>query len=138
MDYRAMRGDVLTDLMLYCRAKPLQRPRRSQSGGVYQPLDNQRDMISCLGTYPNAITVPMIIDVTCYYQIRTKLSHVVNYDIDNVLKAILDNLIRAGLIADDKLVVGSTIFKTPSNEDRVHVRIYKSHFETEGLSAKSS
>lgn len=66
------------------------------------------------------------------------MPQVVNYDIDNIMKAIFDNLQRAGLIADDKLIIASTIIKTLADEDRTHVRIYKGLFSSEGLPDEST
>jgi Holliday junction resolvase RusA-like endonuclease len=48
-----------------------------------------------------------------------------SYDVDNLAKAILDNMQRVGVIKDDRFVVGVTCLKYTGSSDTTTIRIYK-------------
>jgi Holliday junction resolvase RusA-like endonuclease len=121
------RSKLIAEFDLFCAGLPLNRGRRRSGPGMHQPLENQQEMLSLLEMFdPLMIAKPCIVDVECGYMSWTNRSRVIRYDVDNVLKAILDNLQRVFILADDKFVVGSSIVKLPAKENYTLIKIYES------------
>ena len=120
------RGDLLAEIDLCCRAEPLKRGRKSRHN-VNQPLDNQTAMIEQLALHSYLkIDVPIIVDIRCgYMKFKRNTKVIVNYDVDNLLKGILDNLQRMWVITNDRLVLGACIVKHEASDDHIHIEIYK-------------
>lgn len=120
------RGNLLAQINLSCRAEPLKRGRKARHN-VNQPLDNQTAMIEQLSLYSYLkLDIPIIVDVRCgYMNFKRSTKVIVNYDVDNLLKGILDNLQRMWIISDDKHVLGASITKEQSTDDNIHIEIYE-------------
>lgn len=140
------RRSIAGRFFFFGRAYPLQRPRRAKQGGVYQDLSDQQEMIYQLKQHePLSLEIPIILDTLIFFKRPTKLN--IPYptqnkfgDIDNIQKAIADNLQKAGHIVDDRLIVGGQSYKLFADEDWVSITIYIPEIVNYGIptSQKSS
>ncbi len=129
-----VRHEVLARFPLYCQVQPLKRPRMKwHVKGVYQPLDNQKELRHALTAYEQLrIDVPCIIDTyinlerakSCKLAFPTGRLH---GDEDNLRKAINDALIDREIVTDDKLILGGTNFKLFGSENECLVIIWSVH-----------
>ena len=121
------RARLLAEMDLFVRACPLQRGRSKRIGGVHQPLGNQAQMLRAMDRYAGLmVSEPCIVEVECGYQSWNSKSRASKIDVDNVLKAVLDNLVRVFILADDRFVVGASIVKLPTKENYTSIKIYES------------
>ena len=123
------RGDLLRAIRIPCRVYPLQRPRFSKQGGVYQPLKNQEELRSLMAREPRLmINRPIIVDSYAYFlpSQRLKWPSTRHWpDEDNARKAILDALQANHIIVDDTLVIGGENWKLFGASECLIVKIYE-------------
>ena len=128
------KGPVLAELMLPCRAMPLKRGRSRgrKYKGMYQPLGDQQEMMDLMKPHFGLlINCWMIVEITCYYRAHqhrndaTKEIQIISYDVDNLMKGILDNMQRMAIIKDDRMVLGCSCIKCPGNSDTTAIKIWK-------------
>jgi len=128
MDRPYRRGNLLAKFSLFCRSYPLARPRLNKCKQVYQPLSNQQEVISELERYDKIkIDRPMFIDVSFYFTKKGNEDYPTSPffgDVDNHVKALLDNLQRTQIISNDRLVVEIHAIKKWSSEDYIEIEIY--------------
>lgn len=112
------RGNLIKQMHLFVTPKPLARPRIKSMGGTsqtYTPMENQAEMMSNMCYYkPLYLRIPVIIDQYFVFpQFRNDPFPTSNKfgDVDNLAKAVNDNLVRTEIISDDRLVVGGEQFK---------------------------
>lgn len=112
-------GRLLLEMVLFCKALPLARPRIGIGKHIYQPLENQSPMRQEMKAYkqPTPINAPFWLSVHAYYDSQNK------GDLDNVVKAVADNLTYLGLITDDRLMRGLTASFEEGVEDFVVIRL---------------
>jgi Holliday junction resolvase RusA-like endonuclease len=109
---------MLLEMVLFCKAFPLARPRRGVGKHIYQPLENQAPMREEMRAYRGStIDSPFWLTVHAYYEKKSKA------DLDNVVKAVADNLTYIGLITDDRLMRGLTASFETGVEDFVVIRL---------------
>ena len=122
---KSYKGKLLAEITLFCKGQPLPRGR-SFANFVAQPLENQAEMISQLKAHSHLqIDVPVWIDIDCGYKRFFYGSTFIRYDVDNIMKGVLDNLQRMFIIKDDYLVIGSSIVKHQATDDTIDIKIYK-------------
>ena len=111
-------GHLLLEMVLFCKALPLARPRIGIGKHIYQPLENQAPMREEMKAYKSkTIDSPFWLTVHAYYGSPNK------GDLDNVVKAVADNLTYLGLITDDRLMRGLTASFESGVEDFVVIRL---------------
>lgn len=133
------RGKCLLRVELFCKARPLQRPRLSPHGTVYQPKDNQEELLLALAEYTpvvggQPIATPIIIDMIFTFETRgiryakvprAEYPTAAAYgDEDNLRKGVNDALVQTKIIHDDRLVVGGETFKVYGQENQVSIKIW--------------
>lgn len=126
------RNKMLAEYIIPCATQPLKRPRtRFKVQGVYQPLDNQKELRSFIKTYESlGINEPVIVDtfISLLPAKTTKFSHPVGKtshgDDDNLRKAISDALVFATILEDDCLILGGSNFKFFGPENLTVVQIW--------------
>jgi len=122
-------GKLLAEIVLFCKAMPLARPRVGKTSHVYQPLENQFEMRKQLRPYKmhDPIDKPFWLEVHAFYESPgfRDISRLPcqNFDLDNVVKAVADNLTFSAIITDDKWLEGITASKQYSVEDYVLIRL---------------
>lgn len=123
-------GRLITEMYIFCRPYPLGRPRMRKDGsGVYQPLENQAEMREEMLAYHREVPIdrPVVLVARLFYQRPPyqPLPHVSRYDVDNLAKAIADNLVDQNIITDDRLILKLDITKSYSAEDYMVIRIHE-------------
>jgi len=132
-----MAGSLISEMYIFCRPYPLGRPRMRKDGsGVYQPLENQAEMREELLTHhyrEKPIDKPVVLVARLFYQKPPfqPLPHVSRYDVDNLAKAIADNLVDRNILSDDRLILKLDISKSYSVEDYVIIRIHEVEYGIE-------
>ena len=109
------------------KVHPLKRPRKGRAGNIYQPKDNQMELLEHLSLFSYLqIKEPCIIDLYVYFKGQiNKYPASKNYgDVDNLTKAVLDALVSNGILKDDGLVVGCSAYKAFSTENFAVVEIW--------------
>jgi len=126
------RGELVTELKLCCRVKPLQRPRGRAFGKfvkMYQPKENQQELLeACKSLNPIGIDYPVIIDTYINFPLKGKNEHPTgpHYgDDDNLRKAISDALQANSVLSDDRWVLGGENYKSWGDIDQCLVRIWR-------------
>lgn len=126
------RTDLLMALYADTKVYPLARPRLVKTTGqIYQPKQNQHALIRELENQEidEAIACPVSVDVEIHLKKETGTHDFPTQrkmgDVDNLLKAVLDAMVTAGLLADDKLVVSANVSKEFDDEDFVVINIWK-------------
>ena len=133
------RGELIYEFILWCEIQPLERPRIS-NGRVYQPIDNQKQLINELLRYSQQgsqiyvngikklVNTPVIVDQFYYFDKRGReYRHPTVLqlgDEDNLRKGVNDALVKASILDDDKNIVGGQQYKIWDRESYVVVRIY--------------
>ena len=126
---------LLHEIHLFCRVRPLARPRHRRNGATYQPLDNQHAFFKALNRWTTTLKKLKTVDepMFIFYDIYFKKPKTTNRthptsknegDIDNIIKAINDGLVKYKIIEDDSLIVGSTEFMQYDVDDEDYVSIY--------------
>jgi len=119
----------LSRIVIYCRSYPLARTRLNRKKGIYQPLSAQEESIYWLYQYePLKIDYPIKIDVTYGFFKTGKLLHPVSPtigDIDNHIKALLDNLQRTDHLVDDRFVIEINAIKTWSTSNFIDIKFWR-------------
>jgi Holliday junction resolvase RusA-like endonuclease len=111
-------GRMILEMVLFCKALPLARPRIGIGKHIYQPLENQAAMREEMKPYRGeTIDSPFWLSVHAYYGSQNK------GDLDNVVKAVADNLTYLGMITDDRLMRGLTASFETGVEDFVVIRL---------------
>lgn len=111
-------GRMLLEMVLFCKALPLARPRIGIGKHIYQPLENQASMRKEMKPYRGkTIGTPFWLTVHAYFGSQNK------GDLDNVVKAVADNLTYLGMITDDRLMKGLTASFETGVEDFVVIRL---------------
>ncbi len=131
-----MPGKLISEMYIFCRTYPLGRPRmKKDRTAVYQPLENQAEMREELLAYHRdvPIDIPVCMIARLFYQrpAYQPLPHVSRYDVDNLAKAIADNLVDRNIIADDRLILRLDITKSYSAEDYLIIRLHEVDYEIE-------
>ena len=121
------RGQLLQAIKGFVRVYPLGRPRFNKTtGGVYTPSESQRDLWHELSSFrAERFALPIIVDCTFYF--REKGPYITSKqlgDIDNLVKAMFDGMVKTGIIEDDSYIVGGEYLKTTCTEDWYEVNIY--------------
>ena len=133
-DLDKYKGRIVAEMLLPCRAFPLRRGRsRSRRyKGIYQPLGDQEEMMECMLPHSGlGIDFPIICEIYCGYQaLYQKNRHqvdikILSYDVDNLCKAVLDNMQRMRVIMDDRLAMGITCIKFVAKTDHTLIKLYK-------------
>ena len=137
-----MPGRLISEMYIFSRAYPLGRPRmRKDASGVYQPLENQADMRDQLHDYylEEPITRPLCLSARIFYQkpYYAPLEDVSRYDVDNLTKAICDNLQHCNIIKDDRLILRTDVTKAYGAEDYLIIRLYEVEYEIEDIPGTS-
>lgn len=96
-------------------------------GRVYQPLKNQEELREQLGVYPKKrIDHPVIVHSYSHFAGEVGFPTDNHFgDEDNLRKAILDALVHAEILADDRYVIGGENYKLFAEEPYLLVRIYE-------------
>ena len=111
-------GKMVLEMVLFCKALPLARPRIGIGKHIYQPLENQAAMREEMKAYRGTtIDSHFWLTVHAYYGSQNK------GDLDNVVKAVADNLTYLGMITDDRLMKGLTASFETGVEDFVVIRL---------------
>jgi len=123
------RGLLLAKFFLFSRSFPLARPRFSTTKHVYQPLKNQECIISELKHYA-AINLDgaVLLDVIFYFRKKGNGDYPISPsigDLDNHVKAISDNLVKAHILSDDRIIVDLHASKCWAKEDYIQIEIYE-------------
>jgi len=124
------RGKLIKKMMLECRVRPLPRPRKSKTGHIYQPKENQTELLSYMRQYNNLFYKLVMICDQYYYFKKSKYTdyeypvHNQIGDEDNLRKAVNDAMTTCGVIADDRLILGGEQYKQWSDHDYCVVKIY--------------
>ncbi len=132
------RGEVVARLLLHCQVQPLRRPRmRWHVKGVYQPLENQKELREALKAY-DSLSIPHPVIVDTYINLERAKSCKLPFptgrlhgDEDNLRKALNDALIDRQILTDDKLILGGTNYKMFGPENQCLVVIWSVKHETE-------
>ena len=120
------KGTCLAEFILFTKAHPLSRPRKSGGNHIYQPLSNQheaRAQILESWLHCGELDQNCIIEIDFYFSSR--LSYVSKSDVDNLVKAQLDNLQACKVIKNDNHVVGIEAYKNRAKEDLIMIVIYE-------------
>ena len=127
-----VRKDKLLTMPLFCRVNPLARPRLNKyRNGIYQPKDNQTELLLDLKNYINKnITGPIFVD--CWMQFCPEKRFELNWhpvdkqfgDIDNLLKSIFDGMVTNKVFPDDRFIVGTDTRKAIGDDDFLFVNIW--------------
>ena len=117
------RGDIIHFLNFSCKVCPLARPRKAKAGHMYQPKENQRELLyevmherSLMKPTPKIIDYPIIVDHHIQFKRSKscKSEFVVSKqlgDKDNLEKALNDAIVTGKFIKDDALIVGGDTCK---------------------------
>lgn len=129
-------GKLISEMYIFCRSYPLGRPRmRKDRAAVYQPLENQAEMREELLAYHRITPIdrPVVLVARLFYQrpAYRPLPHISRYDVDNLAKAIADNLVTGNILQDDRLILKMDVTKAYSAEDYVIIRLHEVHYEIE-------
>jgi len=140
-DKEPKRGEIVHFLNFACKVCPLPRPRKAPQGHIYQPKDNQRDLLyevmqerNLMKPTPKVIDFPVIIDHHLQFTKpkSCKSDFVISKqlgDYDNLAKAVNDALVTGKFIKDDSLIVaGETVKFYDEDADAIDfctVVIYK-------------
>lgn len=125
--YRPVRGELIRAFCITHRLRPMARPRMV-GRKVYQP-DNNPEMTKQImaNEQDTPIEQPVLIDVNIHFKGNGKdvwpISHTLG-DYDNLLKAVNDSLVKAGVLGDDRYVVGGETSKIFAGDDYIWVFIY--------------
>lgn len=128
-----MRGALQLEITAFCRVYPLERPRFSTLGRVFQPKSKQQALHLELAHYAKCLTRPLegplVVDMTVYFKRRAgKLPYPTSPmygDEDNLRKAVNDGLVAYEVIVDDRHIIGGETWKLFSTEDSVEIQIYE-------------
>lgn len=129
-------------LVLFCKGQPLKRPRLSSNNGVYQPKDNQQEILEALWVYTpildgSPIDGPIIVDMTFVFSRNAHKfaphgAKRADYptdkkfgDEDNLRKAINDGLVTTKIITDDRFIIGGSTYKVFGEDDEILIKIYR-------------
>lgn len=132
------RKRILLNLVLFCKGEPLKRPRFGNGNHVYQPKDNQKNLLVELDAYAPllgamSIDEPIIIDMTFTFDRGNpryknfKGDYPTNPcfgDEDNLRKAVNDALVTKKIITDDRYVIGGETYKIFGNDDSIRIKIW--------------
>ncbi len=121
-----MRFDLLSEIFVPVRSRPLSRPRLTK-GRVYQPLANQVELLGALDHCFCPITEPVIVDMDFLFTGSGKHEWPVQKNIgdeDNLRKAVCDALVKRGHLLDDRLVLGGETMKYYAPEDWTMIKIW--------------
>lgn len=114
------RGHLIIEMNLFCAGRP-QRRSKNYSNTVTD-LDNQYEFINSLEPFREMLIDDLvIIDIEYYYR---DIKEGMTYDVDNLIKATLDNLQRMKVIVNDRNVVGVSVYKLRAVDDHTVIRIY--------------
>lgn len=132
-----VRSTVIAKVPLACLVKPLARPRaRVYTKGVYQPLENQRDLLAAVMAFgPLHIDEPVFVDIAInWIGPKKPPPHAIGKqrgDVDNLAKAVNDALVKAKILADDHYIVGQSITKAFGTSDMAYAVIWSVATHTE-------
>ena len=106
---------------------------------MYQPLGDQEEMMELMHPhYGLNINCWMIVEIACYYRAYQHRNNameevrILSYDVDNLMKGILDNMQRIAVIKDDRMVLGCSCVKLPGQSDATHIKIWKAQGVQQG------
>lgn len=134
------RKDLLLELLVFCKIRPLERPRKAfNSQHFYQPKDNQLELFDELQRYQmlvaRPIEEPVIIDIICSFaKGKSTADHPVAPaygDEDNLRKAVNDALVEKLIMANDRYVIGGTTWKIYDEEDMGRIQIWRPYDPSE-------
>jgi len=108
--------------------------------GIYQPLDNQKELREGLKAYAG-LEIDQAVIVDTYIQIvRAKTSKLeyptaksIHGDDDNLRKAISDGLIHRKILTDDSKILGGEIFKFFGTEPLTVIKIWSVSANTKSI-----
>lgn len=126
------RGDLVAELKLLCRIRPLERPRARVIGKfaqMYQPKKNQQELLeNCKDLKPLNIDFPIILDSYINFNLKGKNEHPTGPaygDDDNLRKSISDALQAHSVLKDDRFILGGENYKSWGNTDQCLIKIWK-------------
>lgn len=127
------RGDLLLEIMVFCRIQPLKRPRKAGNANhFYQPKDNQLQLFEELLPYSALVKEPldgpMIMDMHCIFlrHENDQYPTAKRYgDDDNLRKAVNDALVHSKLVSDDRFIIGGETWKLYGEEDQAQIRLWR-------------
>lgn len=115
-------GDLLLNILLFVRVKPHPRPRIIGKR-VYQV--KQDELTELLKAWAH-VKIKGEVFVDCYFYFSDKLKR----DTDNLLKTVYDRMVDAGILEDDRLIVGGTFKKILGHHaDMLMVKVWKAEGE---------
>lgn len=137
------RNKLLAELHLFCKVRPLQRPRLNR-GNVYQPKNDQMELYREVKEYAKYIKIDkpyLIVDVEVSFRKRNNddnIFPIINSygDGDNILKAVNDALVYNNIISDDRFIISNSITKSFGEEDYCNVKIYNAEPRPRGTDRK--
>jgi Holliday junction resolvase RusA-like endonuclease len=119
------KGEALAEIILFSRAVPQSRSRKGKKK-VYTDLQDQADILNQMSAYSGLkIDQPILIEVELGYTDFYVGGKLLNYDNDNIEKALFDHMQRCHIISNDKIIVGNMTIKHREVEDRVTIRIFE-------------
>lgn len=130
--YRPVRGELIRAFCVQTRIRPHARPRMV-GRKIYQP-DNNPDLTKALlgEAQEPPIEMPMMVDMNIHFkgngQTVWPISQTIG-DEDNLRKGVNDSLVKAGVIQDDRFIIGGETTKIFAGDDYVWVFIYQLNTE---------
>jgi Holliday junction resolvase RusA-like endonuclease len=126
--YRPIRGELIRAFCARTRVRPMARPRLV-GRKIYQP-DNCAELTSLLASEVGGSPIerPILVDINIHFGGASKNIWPVSQTIgdeDNLRKSVNDSLVKAGVIHDDRFIIGGETSKIFAGEDYVWIFIYE-------------
>lgn len=124
--------ELLLEIPIFCRVHSLERPRINyHSKSIYTPMENQKQLIAEMKTHKQTRSLhePLFVEIIiCLLSPTDALdTPAINHDlgdIDNQAKAVLDAMVKALIIVDDKQVVALHVSRAYDVEDFCLIRLW--------------
>ena len=126
--YKPLRGELIRAFCVRTRVRPMARPRLVGKK-IYQP-DNCQELTASLAAEVQGMAIerPVIVDMNIHFEGVNKnniwpVSQTIG-DEDNLRKSVNDSLVKAGVLQDDRFIIGGETTKIFAGEDYVWIFIY--------------
>ena len=118
------KGEAITELMVFEKGEALKRPRLNKhSGSVYSPTSNQNAVREALSS-SNVAMIECPFWLTAHF-FHSDNAYFLKTDVDNMLKALADNLQFTKIVKNDNQMMGVTATKNLANEDWIWLELAK-------------